>query len=296
MMEQKGTKTQLLGIELNFVSLVFSAIAKVLNKFALGGLSPVFGALMTSIFAAGFTLILIGIQDHELSVIRHPAVLWLGLTNGIGVILQYLALSLISPVTVTLIAQVYLIYVFILAYFCLHEKLGHLDYLAIACCLTGAFLVGNYQLKLDLSSALGVLAAFVYPLMFAANNLLAKYLVDQKKQRPNGVLLYNHGVSAALMLLAAFIIPKSFAGITLQALTFNFGGAFFNGFLALLLFFISLKYITAGRANIVRASGPLFVIALSYVFFPVPLTPQLLIGALLLIVATSIVTTTQAAK
>ncbi|MCI2032865.1 MAG: DMT family transporter [Lactobacillus sp.] len=295
-MERKGTKTQLLGIELNFISLVFSAIAKVLNKFALGGLSPVFGALMTSVFAAGFTLILIGIQDRELEAIRNPAVLWLGLTNGLGVILQYVALSFISPVTVTLIAQVYLIYVFILAYFGLHEKLRGLDYLAIVCCLTGAFLVGNYQLQLDFSSLVGVLAAFVYPLMFAANNLLAKYLVDQKSQRPNGVLLYNHGVSAAFMLIAAFLVPKSFAGITTQALAFNFGGAFFNGFLALLLFFISLKYITAGRANIVRASGPLFVIVLSYVFFPVPITPQLLIGALLLIAATSIVTATQAAK
>lgn len=294
-MERKGTKTQLLGIELNFISLVFSAVAKVLNKFALGGLSPVFGALMTSLFAAGFTLILIGIQDRELSAIRHPAVLWLGLTNGIGVILQYVALSLISPVTVTLIAQVYLIYVFILAYFCLHEKLRGLDFVAIGCCLVGAFLVGNYQLRLDFTSALGILAAFVYPLMFAANNLLAKYLVDQKSQRPNGVLLYNHGVSAAFMLLAAFVVPKSFSGITGQALAFNFGGAFFNGFLALLLFFISLKYITAGRANIVRASGPLFVIVLSYVFFPVPITAQLIIGALLLIAATSIVTATQAA-
>lgn len=130
-------RSQLLGVELNLVSLVFSAMAKVLNKFSLISLSPVFGALMTSVFAGAFVVLLMQLQHKQARVLRDPWVIALGVTNGIGVIMQFVALSLISPVTVTLIAQIYLIYVFILAYLCLHEHLGRWDYLAIACCLAG---------------------------------------------------------------------------------------------------------------------------------------------------------------
>ncbi|HJA73316.1 MAG TPA: hypothetical protein H9783_03575 [Candidatus Limosilactobacillus faecipullorum] len=61
--------------------------------------------------------------------------------------------------------------------------------------------------------------------------------------------------------------------------------------MSLLLFYTSLKYITAGHANIVRALGPLVVITYSAFFFPISITPSIVGGAILLIIATAIVTT-----
>jgi len=122
-------KAQLLGVELNLISLLFSSISPVLNKFSLVSLNPILGALLTSVFAAILNLILVYVMYHDFSIIKNKWVIFLGLSNAVGVILQYVALSLLSPVTVTLIARIYLVYVFVLSYIFLKEKLTKLDYL-----------------------------------------------------------------------------------------------------------------------------------------------------------------------
>ncbi|KRK80046.1 hypothetical protein FD03_GL000223 [Companilactobacillus nodensis DSM 19682 = JCM 14932 = NBRC 107160] len=283
-------KAQLLGVELNLISLLFSSISPVLNKFSLVSLNPVIGALFTSVFAAIFNLILIFVMYHDFSIIRNKWVIALGLSNAVGVILQYIALTLLSPVTVTLIARIYLVYVFALSYAFLKEKLVKWDYLAIAMCIGGSIFVSTGRIQID--SIWGIVCAFIYPLMYAINNIIAKYLVEDNN--PGNVLFYNHLVSAVLLFVYALIIPGTFGGIQAKAVTFNFFGAFFNGFLSLLLFYTSLKFITAGKANIVRALGPIVVIIYSYFFFPIQITANIIIGALLLITSTAIVTFTRA--
>ncbi|WP_125768281.1 DMT family transporter [Companilactobacillus furfuricola] len=289
-MENSNTKkAQRLGVELNLISLLFSSISPVLNKFSLVSLNPILGALFTSVFAAIFNLVLIYFMYHDFSVIKDKWVIFLGLTNGVGVILQYVALSLLSPVTVTLIARIYLVYVFVLSYIFLKERLTRWDYLAVILCIAGSIFVSSGRVQID--SFWGIVCAFVYPFMYAANNIIAKYLVQDNN--PGNVLFYNHLVSAGLLLITGVLIPGTFAGIKAQAVTFNFFGAFFNGFLSLLLFYTSLKFITAGKANIVRALGPLVVIVYSYFFFPIDITANIIIGALLLIISTTIVTMTK---
>jgi hypothetical protein len=46
------SKGQLWGVELNLISLLFSSISPVLNKFSLTSLTPVVGGIFTSVFAA----------------------------------------------------------------------------------------------------------------------------------------------------------------------------------------------------------------------------------------------------
>ncbi|WP_442892107.1 DMT family transporter [Companilactobacillus sp. HBUAS59699] len=283
-------KAQLLGVELNLISLLFSSISPVLNKFSLVSLNPVIGALFTSVFAAIFNLILIFVMYHNFAIIKNKWVIALGLSNAVGVILQYIALTLLSPVTVTLIARIYLVYVFALSYMFLKEKLVKWDYLAIVMCIGGSIFVSTGRIQID--SVWGIVCAFIYPLMYAINNIIAKYLVEDNN--PGNVLFYNHLVSAVLLFVYALIIPGTFGGIQAKAVTFNFFGAFFNGFLSLLLFYTSLKFITAGKANIVRALGPIVVIIYSYFFFPIQITANIIIGALLLIASTAIVTFTRA--
>ncbi|MFC6322337.1 DMT family transporter [Companilactobacillus baiquanensis] len=289
MKSASNKKAQLLGVELNLISLLFSSISPVLNKFSLVSLNPILGALLTSVFAAILNLILVFIMYHDFSIIKNKWVIFLGLSNAVGVILQYVALSLLSPVTVTLIARIYLVYVFVLSYVFLKEKLTKLDYLAIVLCIAGSIFVSQGRIQID--NVWGILCAFIYPLMYAINNIIAKYLVEDNN--PGNVLFYNHLVSAAMLLIYALFAPGTFSGIQAKAVTFNFFGAFFNGFLSLLLFYTSLKFITAGKANIVRALGPIVVIIYSYFFFPIQITTNIILGALLLISSTAIVTFTK---
>lgn len=283
---------QLWGIELNLISLLFSSVSPVLNKFSLISLSPVVGGIFTSFFAAIFVLTTIFITHRQVSItnLRNPWLWLLGGTNAIGIILQYIALSSLSPITVTLIARMYLVYVFFLSYIFLKEKITKWDYLAIILCIIGSFFISGSRLQFS-DNILGLICAFIYPLMYAANNIIAKYLVSDAE--PSNVLFYNHLTSALLLLCYALITSTSFNNISGQAVAFNFGGAFFNGFMSLLLFYTSLKFITAGKANIVRALGPVVVIIYSSFFFPVQVTPSLIIGAVLVIMASTIVTFTK---
>lgn len=86
-------KKQLWGIELNLISLLFSSISPVLNKFSLTSLSPVV-EIFTSAFAAIFTFATILITRQHVSLTNLKSLwLWLlGGTNAIGIILQYIAL------------------------------------------------------------------------------------------------------------------------------------------------------------------------------------------------------------
>ena len=285
-------KKQLWGIELNLVSLLFSSISPVLNKFSLTSLSPVVGGIFTSAFAAIFTFATILITHQHVSLTNLKSLwLWLlGGTNAIGIILQYIALSTLSPITVTLIARMYLVYVFFLSYIFLKEKITKWDYLAIILCILGSFFISGSRLQFS-DNLLGLICAFIYPLMYAANNIVAKYLVSDEE--PNNVLFFNHFTSALLLFCYALITGTSFSHISSQAVAFNFGGAFFNGFMSLLLFYTSLQFITAGKANIVRAFGPVIVIIYSSFFFPVQVTPSLVLGAILVILASTIVTFTR---
>ena len=61
-------KKQLWGIELNLISLLFSSISPVLNKFSLTSLSPVVGGIFTSAFAAIFTFATILITRRHVSL------------------------------------------------------------------------------------------------------------------------------------------------------------------------------------------------------------------------------------
>lgn len=286
------SKAQLWGVELNLISLLFSSISPVLNKFSLTSLSPIVGGIFTSVFAAFFVLITVFATHHTLSwhTFANPWIWLLGSTNAVGIILQYVALSLLSPITVTLIARMYLVYVFVLSYIFLREKIEGMDYLAIILCIIGSFLISGGRLQLS-DNGWGIICAFAYPLMYAANNITAKHLVSDAQ--PNNVLFFNHSTSAVLLLVFALLTRTSFSNISSSAVAFNFGGAFFNGFLSLLLFYTSLKFISAGKANIVRAIGPVIVIIYSAFFFPVQVTPSLVIGALLVLAASVIVTFTK---
>lgn len=289
------SKKQLWGVELNLISLLFSSISPVLNKFSLVSLSPVIGGIFTSCFAAIFVLLIILMTHRRVAVsnLKNPWLWLLGGTNAIGIILQYIALSMLSPITVTLIARMYLVYVFLLSYLFLKEKITKWDYLAIALCIIGSFLISGSRLQFS-DNLLGLACAFIYPLMYAANNIIAKYLVSDA--HPSNVLFYNHLTSAFLLLCYALVTSTSFTNISGRAIAFNLGGAFFNGFMSLLLFYTSLKFITAGKANIVRALGPVVVIIYSAFFFPVQITPSLVCGALLVILASTIVTFTKTSR
>ncbi|WP_256326279.1 EamA family transporter [Staphylococcus sp. HMSC036D05] len=58
-----------------------------------------------------------------------------------------------------------------------------------------------------------------------------------------------------------------------------------SGVIGLLLFYEGLKYISFREANIIRTLNPIFVFIFSFPFFPLPLTPKFITGAILIIIS-----------
>ena len=77
------TKKRYLGVELNLISILFSSVAKVLNKFSLVSLNPILGGVLTSAFASLFTLIVILIKFKKVEIVKNKWVILLGLTNAV---------------------------------------------------------------------------------------------------------------------------------------------------------------------------------------------------------------------
>ena len=120
---------------MNLISLLFSSISPILNKFSLVSLNAVVGGVLTSTFAATFNLILIMVTYKKVSIVKDKMVIILGATNAIGVLLQYIALATLSLVTVTPIARTYLVPVLFLGAIFLKERIRGGVHAAIAACM-----------------------------------------------------------------------------------------------------------------------------------------------------------------
>ncbi|GKS82230.1 peptide ABC transporter ATP-binding protein [Ligilactobacillus pabuli] len=267
------------GIWLNLSLVAVMALTPVLNKFSITSLTPLQAAFLNAFFSTIMTLIAIGVKKEQIpNLWRNKLVLLLGLTNAIGIILQYVSVSLLDPVSVELFGRFYIVFALILSVILLHEKIQKADLVPIIFTLLGTALITNWHGNLH--SVLGMVAAISYTFFFALTNLLAKKNIEHVST--NVLLLYNQGISA-LILGGGVVVTRQFHFDLVGGILPIFGSAFFSGFFGLVLFYEGLKYISFRDANLIRSLNPVFVFIFSIFFFTVPITPSFIAGAVLIV-------------
>lgn len=154
------------------------------------------------------------------------------------------------------------------------------DALPILMTILGSFVIAG--IDGDFSNILGVVGAVSYTFFFALTNILAKKGLE--KADAQIVLLYNQLISSILLLLVMLFTGQGNIQIG-SGVSTVFISALCSGFVGLLLFYESLKYISFRNSNLIRTSSPIFVFLLSIPFLPVHLTINLLVGGGLIIVS-----------
>ena len=188
---------------------------------------------------------------------------------------------MLDPVSVGLLGRFYIIFALFLSVLFLNETLCKNDTLPIIFAVIGSFLIT--QFSGDFNSILGVIATLSYTFFFALTNMLAKKTVKDIDSKT--ILLYNQATST-LLLGIILIVTNHLHTIHISIGLFSILlSALCSGVIGLLLFYEGLKYISFREANIIRTLNPIFVFIFSFPFFPLPLTPKFITGAILIIIS-----------
>lgn len=266
------------GLIFGILSVIVMSITPVMNKLSLTHINPLQASFYNCLFSFGFTVIYMLIMRKKFYVIKDFRIWLLGILNTLGILLQYMSTFYLDPVTVGLLGRFYIVFAVILSVVLLREKISKNDYLPIAFTIIGSFLVSNFSTNID--NLIGIVCALSYTFFFALTNAVAKKVI--KNIDSQTILLYNQGMSA-IILFAIMLLTNNVTNNINTGIGYIVISALCSGFVGLLLFYESLKYITYREANIVRASNPIFVFMFTLPFFQIPITPTFVLGGILII-------------
>lgn len=268
------------GILLSFGSVIIMALTPVMNKLSLSSLTPIQASFLNAFFSTIFTLIFVLMSRKKVKWVTNKYLLMIGVLNTLGILLQYYSSAILDPVTIGLLGRFYIVFAVILSFVILKEPMKRSDALPILMTILGSFVIAGVDG--DFSNILGVVGAVSYTFFFALTNILAKKGLE--KADAQIVLLYNQLISSILLLLVMLFTGQGNIQIG-SGVSTVFISALCSGFVGLLLFYESLKYISFRNSNLIRTSSPIFVFLLSIPFLPVHLTINLLVGGGLIIVS-----------
>ncbi|WP_179223737.1 DMT family transporter [Paenibacillus tyrfis] len=270
------------GVLLSVASVLVMSLSPLTNMFSLSSIDPMVASFYSSLFSALFCLLFLGVRKKSLTFVNDKRIYLLGVTNSIGVVCQYFSLFMLGPIAFGLIGRFYIIFSLALAVFILREKIKSTSYFPIVICILGSFLVVNTGSSNN--NMMGIMLGLLYTFLFALTNLLAKKLVNRIDS--SIILFYNQIIST--LLIGAFIwmtrgdYKVFFAG---ESLLFIVIAAFCSGFLGIILFYESIKYIKFSVANLIRSLNPVIVFVYSYPFFPIEITAKFIAGSVMIVVS-----------
>ena len=269
------------GYLFNIISIAIMSLTPILNKLSLTDLSPIQASFFNALFSTLILLITVLLDKSKIKIYHNKFIWLLGITNTIGILLQYVSLSLLDPVSVGLLGRFYIIFALFLSVLFLNETLCKNDTFPIIFAVIGSFLITHFFFFFN--SILGVIVTLSYTFFFALTNMLAKKTVKDIDSKT--ILLYNQATST-LLLGIILIVTNHLHTIHISIGLFSILlSALCSGVIGLLLFYEGLKYISFREANIIRTLNPIFVFIFSFPFFPLPLTPKFITVAILIIIS-----------
>lgn len=148
------------GLLLNLMSVAVMAVTPVMNKWSMNTLSPLAASFYNALVSLVLTFITIGATHTKLIWVKSPVIWVLGLTNCLGIVLQYLSLFFLDPVSVGLIGRFYIVFAILLSVFLLHERFDRREIVPIGLCIAGTALVSDFSGRM--TDMLGLVCAFGY--------------------------------------------------------------------------------------------------------------------------------------
>lgn len=154
----------------------------VVVKIGLSDLNPYWFVFLRFSTAALVALVAASLAKkgpETLRLLRHPLVLWLGVTNAAGFVLQFRGQTLTTAGKAALLVNANTIFVAVASWFVLHERLGRAKTLGVAVGMVGVYLVttGGRAALVGGPAAAGDLLILGAAVVWTAFVLLDKRLV-----------------------------------------------------------------------------------------------------------------------
>ncbi|MBM3308152.1 MAG: DMT family transporter [Candidatus Eisenbacteria bacterium] len=180
----------------------------VVVKIGLSTLDPywfVFLRFTTAALVALAVAALAGQLRQALRLLRHPLVVWMGVTNAVGFVLQFKGQTLTTAGKAALLVNTNTIFVAAASRLFLRERLGPAKALGIAAGMAGVFLVTTGG-RLALGSSVTILGDLT--VLAAAVVWTAFVLIDKRLMAAGGVSV-RALASAMLIVTAATALPAA---------------------------------------------------------------------------------------
>ncbi|WP_047986566.1 DMT family transporter [Ornithinibacillus californiensis] len=266
----------------NLFSILAMALGPLFSKFGLLHVSPA-KASVINVLTIIITSYLFGIlTKNRVKLYWEKEIMVLALFNSLGVIFLFLSMNLLSPVEVGFFGRFYTVFAVLLSVVLLKEKISRRETIFITIAIFGAFL---FVEKGDIhsTSILGTLFAVIYTFFFALTNIYIKKSMSKDKSS-NSILFTNNSITLIFVIVYAAFAGELFIGWdTHEGIGFIIFSSFLTGFLGTILLYQALKYLRFSIANVTRAFSPVLLAIISFPFFPIVITWQNTLGAVLLI-------------
>lgn len=220
-------------------------------------------------------------------LLRNPLVLWLGLVNAAGFVVQFKGQTLTSAGNAALIINSCTIYVAIASRFVFRERFGPPKLLGVILGMLGVFLVTTGgRLSLPLGDAfLGDMLVLVAALTWTAFILLDKKIVGERGINVRALTGAMVIVTAVAALPVALVLGR---GAFPRPTPEWWSVPYTSVFCTIIPFFLwtwGLRFISATTSSVIMLSEVVFALALAYLIIGERLTTGGFAGSALIILA-----------
>lgn len=250
----------------------------VLNKFVVLAMPPLEGAMINSIFAAVFFLVVSRGRFLSLRFSRYS--LGAGALNTVGLGCLFLALVNMHPAVAGLVNRTGVVFAIIISATLLRQRPSRAEILLGGIAIVGAF--GSAWRDLTSTSAESLCLALTSAASFAGSNFCLR---EAAKSESNVLVLARMNILSALLLGLVFASSSEPLQIPSDAFSWTLVliAALLGSCLGFWFYLISLRQLSFSMAAILRSTGPFFTALIAYPFFGFDLNPIQIISALILI-------------
>jgi len=195
---------------------------------------------------------------------------------------QFIGLSLLPAVTVSLLLNFTPIIVAVMGIFLLSEKPTLLQWLG-----AGLFIVGIlayfYPVNLSTNKALGIIVMIIGVLANSASAILGRNINRSAKFTPLTVTIISMGVGSVILLTVGLIV-QGLPSISTKNFLFLLWLAIVNTAFAFTLWNLTLQKLTAMESSIINGTMLIQIAILAWIFIGEPITFMEGIGMLIAVI------------
>ena len=262
-------------------------------KIGLRSIDPYWFAFLRFAVASAIALVYVAVAGKGREVaalLRRPVVIWLGIANAVGFVLQFKGQTLTTAANAALLINSCAIYVAIASRFVFRERFGLPKIVAVALGIAGVVLVTTNG-RLEVVAGPGLVGDLIIvgaSLSWTVFILLDKHIVGGHEVDVRSLTAAMVVVTALAALPAALLFaPRSFpaASPELWAIPYT---AVFCTILPFFLWTWGLRHITATVSSVIMLTEVVFALILSYFILGERLSAGSFAGSVLILVAVAL--------